>query len=312
MAVDPEKVMRQGPGRRRVLVTGGAGFIGGYVVETLVAQGHEPVIYDIAAEPYRDVRDSLDLRDAVREVDGVIHLAAILGTSETIADPYVTANTNVLGSINVFEACVERDIPFVNICTGNRWMAPLGGGAYPITKACAEDLARMYRDHRGAWVNQVRPVNAAGPRQSVWKGLGGTSRVRKIIPTFINQALRGQNIEIYGDGEQISDVVYVGDVAKLLVSALWDASKGRLHPLAEIGPDEHLTVNQIAEWVAAEVFRQTGQPSFIQYAEMRPGERKGVTQADTTTLVPYNCLPLTPISKWLPETVAYYARALYS
>lgn len=301
----------------KVLVTGGNGFIGRYVCHELESQGHEPVIFDVTGPPsifshrkhyLGDVRDATAVTEAVAHVDGVIHLAAVLGSQETVANPRPAVETNLLGSINVFEACVQYDTPVAYAAVGNAWLRSMGAGGYTITKEAVTDFASMYKWHRGLRVNVVRPMNAYGPFQSVSRHLGGSSSVRKIMPTFICSALSGRPIEIYGDGEQISDVVWVGDVAKVLVSAVWDASKNRLHPTVEVGPKEHLSVNQVAYAIAEEVFDQTdlGWPT-VEYLPMRPGERKGETIADQHSLVPYN-ICLAPLLDCLPTTVAWYAK----
>ena len=311
----------------KVLVTGGNGFIGGWVALELEKRGHEAVILDrvsprwstIRARRDRyehvlaDVRDASAVFEAVGHVDGVIHLAAVLGSQETIANPRPAIEVNLFGAVNVMEACVQHDIPMTMTSVGNAWLRSSGAGTYTIVKECAADLFEMYRTYRGLNGNLVRPTNAYGPGQSVHWSLGGHSCVRKILPTFINQALQGKPIEVYGDGEQISDMVWVGDVAKVLVSAVQEARGLRLHATAEVGPEESLTVNEVANAVLDCVTRhQTKHMGWadgrITHLPMRAGERKGVTKADTSTLKPYN-ISLTPFAEGLSQTVEYYRHA---
>lgn len=299
----------------RVLVTGGNGFIGTWVCAELEKNGHTPIVFDhhgnqTAHGWYEcflgDVRDRTSLSEAVSHVDGVIHLAAILGSSETIEDPYPAIETNIIGAVNMMEACLHYAVPMSMTSVGNAWLRSSGAGTYTIVKECAADLFEMYRRYRGLKGNLVRPTNAYGPGQSVHSSFGGTSSVRKIIPTFIHQALAGQPIEVYGDGEQISDCVWVGDVAETLVKAMLHAANGYLHPIAEVGPYQSVTVNEVARRVATEVSRQTGEPlSILNHLPMRAGEVKGVTKSDVSTLKPYH-ISLTSLYSGLLETVAYY------
>ncbi len=288
----------------RVLVTGGNGFIGRWVCEALDLVGDVPVVFDRARHavaPYEqvigDVRDRVAVKEAVAHVEGVIHLAAVLGTSETIDDPYPAIETNVLGAVNVMEAVAAYDVPMVMTGVGNHAMRSAGAGPYTITKSAAEDLARTYRAYRGAAISVVRPVNAYGPRQSIAAPYG-SSKVRKIIPSFVCRALAGHPIEVYGDGSQVSDCVYVQDVARVLRETLHKSAlldDGFPEPI-EVGPRdaEVVTVQDIARAVVAEVAKQTGRaPVEIRNVPMRRGEVPGVrVSADPARLTEY--LAMTP------------------
>jgi UDP-glucose 4-epimerase len=158
----------------RVLVTGGAGFIGSYVTAELISQGHQVLRFDhLTHGPHDqdvivgDIRDATTVTEAVAHADAVIHLAAVLGTQETIDNPRPAAETNILGSLNIFEAITQYKVPVVYAAVGNHWMRDHGTGAYTISKTCVEDFARMYRKFRGTEVSIVRPVNAYGARQSI-------------------------------------------------------------------------------------------------------------------------------------------------
>jgi len=97
----------------RVLITGGNGFIGTHLVDRIIKKGHKPVVFDRFGLPHRpdaefirgDIRDRDKIREAMKNVDGVINLAGILGTSETIEVPRFTVDSNMLGAIKVFDAC---------------------------------------------------------------------------------------------------------------------------------------------------------------------------------------------------------------
>lgn len=272
----------------KVLVTGGSGFIGSYVASELRERGHEPILFDhhdhqVTEYPVilGEVRDRTQVTDAVAHADGVIHLAAVLGTQETILNPYPAAEVNIFGTLNVLEACTQYGLPLVYAGVGNHWMRDHGTGAYTITKTCAEDFTRTYRKYRDTTVAVVRPVNAYGPGQSIAAPFG-PSKVRKVMPSFICRALSSMPIEIYGDGEQISDMVYVEDVARTFVKALGHNGETAL----ECGPSESCSVNDLAQMVATACSEITGNdPVDVVHLPMRPGEVPGATvKADPSTL----------------------------
>lgn len=308
----------------KVGITGGQGFIGSHIVDRLLECGHSVVIFDrhdhhpilpLGAEFFLgDVRDATAVVELAAHVDGIIHLAAVLGTQETIQNPRPSAETNILGSLNVFEAANQYNLPVVYAGVGNHWMRNHGTGAYTISKTAAEDFTRMFNKYRSGKITTVRPVNAYGPGQSIAAPFG-SSKVRKIMPAFICRALTGSPIEVYGDGTQISDCVYVGDVARIFVAALeYTAQHGGTETPIGVGPDQSITVNAIAERVADEVARQTGQEVVdLVHLPMRPGEvPNAVVNADTETL---KVLPrefwadkFVPLGLGIEWTVDYYVR----
>jgi UDP-glucose 4-epimerase len=301
----------------RVGVTGGAGFIGGYVCDELLDRGHEAVIFDQRRERAQrssgtvmlgDTRDETAVTEFAARVDGIIHLASVLGTQETVQNPRPAVMTNVVSGMNVFEAATQYKIPVVNICVGNAGMS----NPYSASKTCVESLGWMYVRDRGTRLNQVRVVNAYGPRQ-VPAAPYGPAKVRKIMPAFICRALAGDPIEIYGDGQQISDCVYVHDVAVGLVNALEAAAEGRiLEKVAEIGPEDNATVQYIATLVAQETQAVTNAgPVPITHVPMRPGETPGArVVADTSTLplVGMQANDLTTLGTGIKLTVEWYAQ----
>lgn len=284
--------------RKQILVTGGAGFIGSYIVEELLARGFRVMVLDHSAPGlfgsdrqienvtffHADVRDDVAVTEAAAHCDGVIHLAAVLGTQETIHNPRPAAHTNILGSLNVLEAANQYNLPVVYAGVGNHWMRDHGAGTYTITKTAIEDFVRMYNQFRGGRISVVRPVNAYGPRQSVAAPYG-SSKVRKIMPSFVCRALAGDPIEVYGDGTQVSDCIYVTDVADVFVSALEAAMAGN-YGTYEVGPTQSITVGEIAELVAEEAERYTGTKVPIVNLPMRPGEvPNSVTSAAYASVV---------------------------
>jgi UDP-glucose 4-epimerase len=304
----------------KVLVTGANGFIGSYVTQELLRLDHEVLAFDhhAKAETARpgvevflgDVRDDVAVTEAAAHVDGIIHLAAVLGTAETIDNPRPAAHTNLLGSLNIYEAASQYRLPVAYAAVGNAWMRSQGGGTYTITKSAAEDFATMFVKNRGGRINVVRPMNAYGPGQSVAAPFGW-SKVRKIMPSFICRALAGLPIEVYGDGSQISDMVSVFDVAHAFVFALEAAADDEIWGFAaEVGPRESHTVNDIARLVALEAGDITGQPVDIVHLPMRRGEvPNAVVAADCSTLEAVGINPdgFVSLADGIAKTVRWYA-----
>ena len=255
----------------KIGVTGGSGFIGSYVCEELKKRGHTVLILDHRGRAENgmlgDVRDATIVNEFAAHVDGIIHLAAVLGTVETIDNPIPAAEINIMGTLNVFEAASRYDLPVVFAAVGN---ANIARGTYCITKSASERFVDMYRMDRGLRVTSVRPMNAYGARQSAPTPYG-SAKVRKIVPSFITSALSGEPLRVYGDGTQISDSVWVGDVARVFASALEEASKGNIpdHPI-DVGNEIPTNVLTVANEVIANV-----EGAKIETVPMRAGEPFG-------------------------------------
>jgi nucleoside-diphosphate-sugar epimerase len=287
----------------KILVTGGSGFIGNHVVDNLLKKNYKVVIFDRYKKEkredveyfYGDIRDWESISEAIYKCDGVIHLAGILGTQETVKNPLPAVQTNILGSLNVFEACYQYNKKCVYIAVGNHWM----NNPYSITKTTAERFALMYNKERGTKIAIVRGFNAYGPRQQV-------KPVRKIIPNFILPALKNEDILIYGNGEQKMDMIYVEDLAEILVRALI-FEHNCYDKIFEGGTGIAPIVNEIAE----AIIELTNSKSKINHTEMRPGEDKdSVVKADINTLrpilAPVENYKFVSLEQGLKNTIEWY------
>lgn len=305
----------------KIGVTGGFGFIGQHVVDLAIERGHEVTVFDhnvrriesiyTGDEPFDvmigDVRDEVDMRELGAHVDGIIHLAACLGTQETIQHPTPAAVTNVVGGLNFLESVAQYKIAGTYIGVGNHWMQ----NTYSITKTTVERFVEMFNNERGTHVNVVRAMNAYGPRQSVAPPFG-PAKVRKIMPSFVCRALTGAPIELYGGGQQISDMVWVGDVALALVKALEESAKlNRLERPIEVGPhrSKSMTVRQVADTVQRLAHDMYG-VGIVPHTDlpMRPGEKAGdrVTADDSLGDLGINQLLLKPFAVGARETIEWY------
>jgi nucleoside-diphosphate-sugar epimerase len=298
----------------KVLVTGAQGFIGGYVQEELLKRGHTPIAFDRYDKGFRpagsefflgDIVDDVAVAEAFAHSDGFIHLAGVLGTQETIKNPNPAAFVNIQGGLNVFKSAAQYDVPGVNIAVGNHWM----NNTYSITKSTMERFAAMFNKESGTRINIVRPTNCFGPRQVSFPPYG-PSKVKKITPAFVNAAIRNLPIGIYGDGTQVSDMIYVEDVARTLVTAMEHARDGKVYPTAfEVGYGKPITVNEVAE----KVIEIAGSTSVLEHSPMRPGEEEhGVVLANPDTLAPLGITPESFVSleEGLARTIEYYRNLL--
>ena len=283
-----------------VLITGGSGFVGRYVCGNLRARGCQVTVYDTTEPKFPgvdfingSVLDAVKLTKAIESADYVMHLAGILGTVESIEDPLLPTKVNILGSLTVFEACRKLGRRGCYIGVGNHWML----NSYSITKNAAEKFALMYNKEFGTHIAVVRGLNAYGPYQK-------SAPVRKVIPNLILQALRGEDLTVYGSGEQIMDFIFVSDLAEVLCRALLD-DHDCFDTVMVAGSGRETTINHVAERVIA-LCEST---SAIKHVPMRPGEiPESKVVADTKTLEPLGCYPqmFTSLDVGLTSSIEYY------
>ena len=258
----------------RILVTGGAGFVGNALIENLLEKGHEVTSFDRTKysglrdgvnEVYGDVTDSYAVDCYTKENDYVFNIAGMLGTQETIDNPIPAIQTNIIGALNVFNAVRRHSVRATHITVGNHWM----NNPYSITKSTSERFALMYNKEHGTEITITRGLNIYGPGQKPFP-------VRKVVPNFILPALRNEDITIYGTGESQMDMIYVTDAAKTLAATM--NVHRRYEVVMDIGTGISPTVNEIAA-IVIEVCHSS---SAINHVAMRPGEDlHSVVCADT-------------------------------
>ena len=216
----------------RFLVTGGAGFIGSHLVHALLAEGHEVRVLDDLSSGYRknlpqqvelteaDVTDPAAVESALDGVDGCFHLAAIASVARSHREWLRTHQVNLTGTINVFDQTRpsrrHREIPVVYASTaaiyGNCGSFPVDEessaaplSAYGADKYACELHARVAGAIHGVPTIGLRFFNLYGPRQDPLSPYSG------VISIFADRLLRGDAVQIFGDGEQARDFTYIGD-----------------------------------------------------------------------------------------------------
>lgn len=282
-------------------VTGSNGFIASWVISELRKRGYMvkglqrhignvSKGFDLDNIYVGDMRDKEVVERFVSQCDGVIHLAGLLGTKETVDNPFPAVETNIYGGLNVLAAARVWNVPTVIITVGNYWM----NNPYSITKSTIERFAQMYAKEHGTPVNVVRGLNVFGPGQRI-------APVKKITPTFIMKALRNEPIPVYGDGSQLMDMIYVEDMANILVDTLENTSKDNKGFLVEAGTGKGYTVKEQAELI----IKMTGSKSEIEYLPMRPGEDPKNNDVIAKDPVKYD---YTSLEDGLMPTIEYYKR----
>jgi UDP-glucose 4-epimerase len=267
----------------RVIVTGGAGFIGSHLTDAFVARGEDVTVIDdlSAGRPARldervalhklSVTDAGLLHQAIDAArpDLICHLAAQIDVRASVTRPAADAQTNVLGTINVLEAARNVQARVVLCSTGGAIygrdapipsmedVLPLPESPYGIGKYCAEQYLGLYNRLHGTAHSVLRLANVYGPRQDPTGEAG-------VVPIFCSQILAGARPTIFGDGTQTRDYVYVGDA----VAAFLAAADHRRPGTWNIGTGTEVSVLELAR-VVADV---TGRPADYTLAPARPGE----------------------------------------
>jgi UDP-glucose 4-epimerase len=281
----------------RLLVTGGAGFIGTHLCRRLLAEGHSVVVVDNESNGSRenlpsavefmrgDVTHPAEIEPAFAGgLDAVCNIAGQVSIIRAFSDPTLDLRTNVEGTLNVLQLCAKYRVPRLIHASsmtlyGDCLTVPTPESErcqpdsyYGITKLAAERYvhATALRSDLGFHlaVTSLRMFSVYGPGQSFSNPYQG------VLGIFSGNVLRGEPITIFGDGEQTRDFVYVGDVIDAWVQALrTPASAGQI---INIGSGRSLSINELARSVVA-AFGAEGHP--IMRAPTRPGEQRSV-QAD--------------------------------
>jgi len=205
----------------KILLTGSAGFIGSDLKVFLEKQGIEVVAYDLKDVPAHDTRDFKDVKEKIKLVDGVIHLAAVSRVKVAYENPLECVNTNVGGTINVFEVSrISSNRPWVIFASSREVFGesrPLPAteetprnpmNVYGIAKIAGEDLCKIFSKDYGL---KTRVLRFSNVYTSVHDQLD------RVIPKFIIQALKNEDIIINGTGEEIFDFTYIDDT----IQGIW-------------------------------------------------------------------------------------------
>lgn len=269
----------------RILITGGAGFIGSHLVEHYSGNADVVVLdnlrtgylANIASFPHTFIEGSVTDREAVdRAMDGVdlvFHLAAMISVPESMEKPSECVGINVQGLLNVLGSAASAKVKKVVLASSaavygdnpevpkRESMLPEPKSPYAITKLDGEYYLEMFRNEGRLDTASLRFFNVFGPRQDP------ASAYAAAVPIFIRRALDGDDITIFGDGEQTRDFVHVKDVVAALDHV---ATRPGLHGTFNLGYGESMTVNRLAE----DIIRLSSSNSKIVHLGERAGDVK--------------------------------------
>lgn len=254
---------------KRLLITGGAGFIGSHIAEALVAAGCEVRVIDNLASGYLenlahlgdrvtfikgDIRDADALARAAEGCDVIFHEAAVVSVTRTVEAPVETAAVNDMGTLQVLDTARRTGVRRVVLASSSAVygddpampkredMRPKPMSPYAVQKLTGEYYARLYHELYGLETVCLRYFNVYGPRQDPSSPYSG------VISIFMTRAFSGEPPVVYGDGEQCRDFVFVKDVvqANLLAGNLPDISG----EVFNVGTGKAMTVNGLWRSIA--------------------------------------------------------------
>ena len=269
----------------KVLITGGAGFLGSHLADLLLANGHEVFVLDIAKDfkirhnldnkrfhyIYDSIMNTQILESLIFKCDLVYHMAAVVGVEHYVADPYHVLNVNINGTQNVLKAAYKlnkkvvfsstsevygksKDVPFKE--DGDRLLGStrINRWCYSTSKAAGEHFAFAYHK-MGLPVVVVRYFNVYGPRLDAID-------VGRVITIFMGQILRHEDITVIGDGSQTRSFTYVSDTIEATYQAgMKDEAVGGIF---NIGSDRETSIKELAEMM----IEVSGARSKIRYVKM--------------------------------------------
>lgn len=308
----------------KILVTGGAGFIGSHLCERLLAEGHSVICLDNFFSGDRDnvahllgKPDFTLVEHDVTEpfhfvVDEIYNLACPASPVFYQSDPVKTTRTSVLGAINVLELARETGAKVLQASTSEVYgdpavhpqneqywghVNPIGlRSCYDEGKRCAESLFFDYRRRYGVRIKVVRIFNTYGPRMAVNDG--------RVISNFVVQALRGEDITIYGNGQQTRSFQYVSDLVEGMVRMMGsgDAFSGPVN----LGNPGEFTMLELAE----KVLSKTDSHSRLIFKPL-PEDDPRMRRPDISLAARrLNWQPLVPLDEGLDAVIAYFRERL--
>jgi len=300
----------------RVLVTGGAGFIGSHIVEHLQGAAEVRVLdnlrsgfrHNLEGLPHQFIEASILDREAVRQavqgVDYVFHLAAMISVPESMSKPIECDEINTRGTLVVLEeaakagvkklvfsssAAIYGDNPVVPKV---ETMFPEPKSPYAITKLDGEYYCKMFADEKRLQTACLRYFNVFGPRQDP------KSQYAAAVPIFIHRALKGEPIMIHGDGEQTRDFIYVKDIAAANVYFATQTSATGVHNVAY---GRRITINDLCRTIC----ELTASKSEIRHGPERAGDVKH-SMAAVDRLQAAGFVPQGSLADGLADTVGFF------
>lgn len=303
----------------KVVVTGGAGFIGSHIVEYWLQQKAEVVILDNFRSGRREntalfpqatlkegsITDRKLVFDTLKGADYVHHLAAMISVPESMDKPLECVQINVNGLLNILDAARTYGIKKVvhsssaavygdnPLSPKTVDMRPEPKSPYGITKLDGEYYLSVYMEVFGLKSTSLRYFNVFGPRQDP------NSQYAAAIPIFVNKALKNDELIVFGDGEQTRDFVFVKDVVQANVKAALNDNANGVYNVAN---GHSITIRQLCELI----IKTTGSRSSIKFSEPRAGDIKHSLADVSLTKKDMDFTPQYDLVEGLKQTIQYF------
>ncbi|GGN09433.1 UDP-glucose 4-epimerase-like protein [Terrabacter tumescens] len=303
----------------RLLITGGAGFIGSNLARLALQSGHAVTVLDDFSTGYRENVDDIDVRlvegsvadrdateDAVAGADAVVHLGALGSVPRSIADPIASHVANATGTLTLLESARAAGVAHVSCASSSsvygmnpalpkherEWVRPMS--PYAVTKLATEQYTLCYQQAYGMDTLAFRFFNVYGPRQRAGHVYAA------VIPVFLDALMRGESLPINGDGRNSRDFTYVGAVCKVLLDA---AERRVTHPEpVNLAFGTNTTLLELV----SRIEHAAGMTAEVVHRDPRPGDVKH-SQADNASLRALfpNVSPVS-LDEGLAETVSWF------
>jgi UDP-glucose 4-epimerase len=304
----------------KVLITGGAGFIGSHLAEYFSGQAEVWVLDDLRTGKAANldgldvhfvrgsVRDETLVAELMKGTDYVFHMAAMVSVPESMEQPVACVDINCAGTVNVLQAAARAGVRKLCFSSSSavygddpeqpkrEQMAPQPRSPYAVSKLSGEYYCKMYTENGDLPAVSLRYFNVFGPRQDP------NSPYAAAVPALVTRALKGQPIRIYGDGEQTRDFVFVKDVVAANVHfALHTDAVG----VYNVARGNSMTINQLA----GEIVTVTGATVPIEHTAERPGDVKH-SSASVERLAAAGFTASTGFGTALQQTIEYFRGAI--
>ncbi|MFT6835841.1 MAG: UDP-glucose 4-epimerase [Francisellaceae bacterium] len=306
---------------KKIVVTGGCGFIGSHIVTEAVSRGLEVTIIDnlhtgkksnvasfIESKQVKWVNASIMNKEVLnaelKNAQNVFHLAALISVPESMEKPHDYVDINVQGTLNVLEACKHNQVESITLSSSAaiygdnpnipkvEEMLPEPKSPYAVTKLDGEYYFDLYTREHGIRATALRYFNVFGPRQDP------KSQYAAAMPIFISKAVKNEPVVIYGDGNQTRDFIYVQDVVQANFLAA-EKSQGGVYNTAW---GQRITIKDLAE----RIIKLTNSKSKIQYLSERAGDIKHSMSSNQKIIDQLQFKASSNLDSGILETIKYF------
>ena len=307
---------------KNILITGGAGFIGSHIVDELIDNNEITIVDNLSTGTIKNLKDPEHenlkiLKEDIRNsnfdeltsgIDYIFHLAAMASVPLSVEKPLECHKINVDATVKLLKSAANNDVEKIVFSSSsavygeNKNMPlketepPMPTSPYAASKASCELYLKSFYESYGLNYTALRYFNVFGPKQDK------SSQYAAVIPNFISAILKGKQPEIYGDGEQTRDFVYIEDIVKANINAC----KSDYNGIINVASGEKLTINRLYEIIKDTI----GSDLEPKYLPERPGDIKH-SLADVTNMEKINLkIDSTNFEKQLAQTVKWFETIL--